>query len=99
MDLVFWNWDQQDSILWFVVDDPNPKLFIPTSMYVLQKICKKPKVSIQIIKSAKSLNMNNPKYKKEEVQTNEQTLILWTPMDFSQGDWDEVWNENQTGIN
>ena len=43
--------------------------------------------------------MNNQKCKKEEVQTNEQTLILWTPMNFSQGDWDEVWNENQTGIN
>ena len=43
---------------------------------LLQKIYEKPKVSIQIIKNAKSLNTNNQKCKKEQVQTNEWTLIL-----------------------
>ena len=36
----------------------------------------KNQVSIQIIKNAKSLNTNNQKCKKEQVQTNERTLIL-----------------------
>ena len=35
----FPDWDYQDSILSFVVDDPNRKLFIPISIYV--KICYK----------------------------------------------------------
>ena len=42
-------------------------------MILLQKIYQKPKVSIQIIKNAKSLNTNNQKCKKEQVQTNERT--------------------------
>ena len=35
-----------------------------------------------------------------EIGTNEQTNTdTLDPHDFSQGDWDEVWNENQTRSN
>ena len=36
----------------------------------------------------------------KETGTNEQTNTeTLDPYDFSQGDWDELWNENQTRIN
>ena len=41
-----------------------------------KKIYERPKVSIQIIKNAESLNTNNQKCKKKQVQTNKRTLIL-----------------------
>ena len=52
---------------------------------MLQKIYEKPKVSIQIIKNAKSLNTNNQKCKKKQVQTKKRTLILQTLMTFLRG--------------
>ena len=39
-------------------------------------IYEKPKVSIQIYKNAKSLNRNNQKCKKKQVQTNKRALLL-----------------------
>ena len=54
---------------------------------MLQKIYEKPKVLIQIIKNAKSLNTNNQKCKKKQVQTGKRTLMIQVP------------NENQTRIN
>ena len=51
------------------------------------------------LRKTKSLNTNNQKCKKEtgtNGQTNTDTL---DPYDLSQGDWDEVPNENQTRIN
>ena len=38
-----------------------------------------------MIKNAKSLNTNNEKYKKKQLQTNKRTLILQTPMTFLKG--------------
>ena len=40
---------------------------------------------MQTIKNGKSLNTNNQKCKKEQVQTIKQTLILCTPMTFLKG--------------
>ena len=58
-----------------------------TREVMLQKIYEKPKVLIQIIKNAKSLNTNNQKCKKKQVQTDKRTLMIQVP------------NENQTRIN
>ena len=38
-----------------------------------------------MIKNAKSLNTNDQKYKKKQLQTNKRTLILQTPMTFLKG--------------
>ena len=52
------------------------------------------------LRKTKSLNTNDQKCKKKQVQTNEQTNTdTLDSYDLSQGDWDKVPNENQTRIN
>ena len=50
------------------------EVFKNTFYTCYKKIYEKPKVTIQIFKNAKSLNANNQKCKKEQVQSNERTL-------------------------
>ena len=68
-------------------------------MPLLQNNLRKPKSLITNNQKCKKFQYKQSKMQKE-TGTNEQTNTdTLDPYDFSQGDWDEVPNENQTRIN